>query len=258
VRTCERGLRILRADAHEHAALAGRRDRHVTADQKREAPEHRLLAHAILARELLAKAFGEIAVVGHAVKVHRQARRYAAPVERNVRSVEGAALEAALPGLCELLIDSVEHGASVGFLAPLSTAEALEYWQRIADAVNGGRCVLLLAGDGVLVGTVQLDVDTLPNQPHRATVSKLLVRSSARRRGTGEALMAAVERAALERGRWLLTLDTATPEAERLYARMGWTAAGPIPDYAMNPDRSLTATTWYWKRLSAEGPATGG
>ena len=169
----------------------------------------------------------------------------------NVWSVRGDALEAALPRLCELLIDSVEHGASVGFLAPLQVADAMAYWRRIAGAVDAGRCVLLLAGDGQVVGTVQLDIDTLPNQPHRATISKLLVHSSERRRGTGEALMAAAECEARSRGRWLLTLDTATAEAERLYARMGWTVAGPIPDYAMNPDGSLTATTWYWKRLSA-------
>ncbi len=54
---------------------------------------------------------------------------------------------------------------------------------------------------------------------------------------------------ALERGRWLLTLDTATAEAVRLYERRGWSAAGAIPDYAMNPDRSLTPTTFYWKDL---------
>ena len=104
--------------------------------------------------------------------------------------------------------------------------------------------------DGPVVGTAQLDVDTLPNQRHRATVSKLLVHTAARRRGVGEALMAALERAALEAGRWLLTLDTATPEAARLYERTGWTVAGVIPGYALNPDGSLTNTTFYWKRLA--------
>ncbi len=167
----------------------------------------------------------------------------------DVRIVRGPELEALLPRLCELLVDSVANGASVGFLDPLPADEAMAYWRRVAAAVESGRCVLLAAG---AVGTVQLDVDTLPNQPHRATISKLLVHSSARRRGIGEALMAAAEREALARGRWLLTLDTATPEAERLYQRMGWTAAGPIPDYAMNPDGSLTATTFYFKRLRAQ------
>jgi ribosomal protein S18 acetylase RimI-like enzyme len=100
-----------------------------------------------------------------------------------------------------------------------------------------------------VAGTVQLDVNTMPNQPHRGTVSKLLVHTAQRRRGVGEALMAALEGAALDAGRWLLTLDTATPAAERLYERMGWTRAGVIPDYALNPDGSLTQTAYYWRRL---------
>jgi ribosomal protein S18 acetylase RimI-like enzyme len=169
-----------------------------------------------------------------------------------VWAVDAASAEGVLPRLCEILVDSVHHGASVGFLEPLDSAQAEVYWRRIERAVAEGRCVLLVAEteDGGVVGTVQLDVDTLPNQPHRATVSKLLVHTTARRRGVGEALMAALERAALERGRWLLTLDTATDEAVRLYVRMGWTPAGTIPGYALNPDSSLTDTTFYWKRLA--------
>ena len=62
--------------------------------------------------------------------------------------------------------------------------------------------------------------------------------------------MAELERVALERGRRLLTLDTATGAAARLYERMGWSAAGTIPGYALNPDGTLTATTFYWKELS--------
>jgi len=156
------------------------------------------------------------------------------------------------PRLCAILIDCVEHGASVGFLAPLQADEAGAYWSRVERAVAEGRLTLLVGEleDSGVAGTVQLDTDTLPNQPHRATVSKLLVHTSARRRGLGEALMEGVERAARDAGRWLLTLDTATGEAERLYERTGWERAGSIPDYAMNPDRSLTQTTFYWKRLA--------
>jgi ribosomal protein S18 acetylase RimI-like enzyme len=156
------------------------------------------------------------------------------------------------PALCEILVDCVRNGASVGFLDPLSVAEADAYWQRIQRAVGEGRCVLFAGaiGGGGVAGTVQLDVDTLPNQSHRATVSKLLVHTSSRRRGLGEALMAELERVALGRGRWLLTLDTATGGAARLYERMGWSTAGTIPDYALNPDSSLTDTTFYWKNLS--------
>lgn len=160
------------------------------------------------------------------------------------------------PALCEILVDCVRHGASVGFLDPLDPAEADGYWLRIERAVADGRCVLIAAAvGGEVAGTVQLDVGTLPNQPHRATVSKLLVHTSARRRGLGRALMAELEQVALERGRWLLTLDTATGDAARLYERMGWQAAGTIPDYALNPDSTLTGTTFYWKRLSDERTA---
>jgi ribosomal protein S18 acetylase RimI-like enzyme len=160
-------------------------------------------------------------------------------------------IEALRPRLCEILVDCVHHGASVGFLDPLDPSDADAYWQRIGRAVDEDRCVLLVAApaDGDVAGTVQLDVDTLPNQRHRATVSKLLVHTSARRRGLGEALMAELERVAVDRGRRLLTLDTATGDAARLYERTGWQEAGTIPGYALNPDGSLTGTTFYWKQL---------
>jgi len=171
---------------------------------------------------------------------------------RDVWAVDPGRVRSLRPRLGEILIDCVANGASVGFLDPLSPEDADAYWQRIERAVREGR-VVLFAGSvgGEVAGTVQLDVDTLPNQPHRATVSKLLVHTSARRRGLGEALMAELEREALARGRRLLTLDTATGAAARLYERMGWSPAGTIPDYALNPDSSLTDTTFYWKRLSA-------
>jgi ribosomal protein S18 acetylase RimI-like enzyme len=168
-----------------------------------------------------------------------------------VRALDADTLEAVRPRLCEILADCVGHGASVGFLAPLARDEADAYWQRVSRALADRRCVLLVAelADGSVAGTVQLDVDTLPNQPHRATVGKLLVHSEARRRGVGEALMDAVEETALAAGRWLLTLDTATAEAARLYERRGWRAAGAIPYYALDPDGTLTDTVFYWKRL---------
>ena len=173
----------------------------------------------------------------------------------HVRKVDAAAMAAIRPRLCEILIDCVEHGASVGFLAPLDAAAADAYWGRIERAVAEERCLLFVAttADGSVAGTVQLDVDTLPNQPHRATVSKLLVHTAARRQGIGERLMAALEETAAEAGRWLLTLDTATDDAERLYRRLGWSRSGVIPSYALNPDGTLTDTVFYWKELARAG-----
>ncbi len=165
-----------------------------------------------------------------------------------------AEMDALRPRLGEILIDCVEHGASVGFLSPLDPLQADAYWRRVQHAVEAERCVLVVGslGDDVS-GTVQLDLDTMPNQPHRGTVSKLLVHTRARRRGLGEALMAELERQAVALGRWLLTLDTATDAAERLYRRMGWSASGAIPRYAMNPDSSFTDTVFYWKELGGPG-----
>jgi ribosomal protein S18 acetylase RimI-like enzyme len=177
------------------------------------------------------------------------------PEPHRVRALSAEAVAQARPRLREILIDCVRDGASIGFLDPLSPADADAYWWRIEKAVGGGRVILLAAevDGGSLAGTVQLDIDTLPNQPHRATVSKLLVHTSARRRGLGAALMLELEHEALAAGRWLLTLDTATGDAARLYERLGYERAGSIPEYAMNPDASLTATTFYYKRLTPDG-----
>jgi len=169
----------------------------------------------------------------------------------DVRALAAEAIPQLRPRLGEILIDCVSAGASIGFLAPLAPADADAYWSRIERAVAAGGVILLVGGveHGEPAGTVQLYIDTLPNQPHRATVSKLLVHTSARAQGLGEALMRALERAALEAGRWLLTLDTATGEAERLYQRLGYSVAGTIPDYALNPDSTLTPTTFFYKHL---------
>jgi GNAT superfamily N-acetyltransferase len=159
--------------------------------------------------------------------------------------------EAALDQLAAVLVDCVEGGASVSFMAPFSHEEALAFFRKVAAEVAAGDTVLLIARlDGRLVGTVQLGLDTPPNQPHRADVKKMLVHRIARNRGIGGALMARVEQEALRRGRWLLVLDTVTGEnGHRLYRRAGWTESGIIPDYALFPDGRLCDTTVMWKRL---------
>jgi ribosomal protein S18 acetylase RimI-like enzyme len=171
-----------------------------------------------------------------------------------VRVLDAAQAAALRPRLAGLLLDAVRHGANVGFLESLRREDAEAFWRRIERAVAARGVVLLAAElDGELVGTVQLDVDTLPNQPHRATVSKLLVHSTARRQGVGERLMRALEDEAARAGRTLLTLDTATAEADRLYRRLGFAEAGAIPGYALDPDGTPAAATFFWKALP--GPA---
>ena len=159
--------------------------------------------------------------------------------------------DAALDQLASVLVDCVEGGASVSFMAPFSQADGLAYFRKVADAVASGDTVLLAAKlDGKIVGTVQLGLDTPPNQPHRADLKKMLVHRAARGRGIGAALMAQIEVEAIRRGRWLLVLDTVPGEnGYRLYKRAGWTESGIIPDYALFPDGRLCDTAVFWKRL---------
>jgi GNAT superfamily N-acetyltransferase len=164
--------------------------------------------------------------------------------------LEGAEAAAAIDDLAEVLADCVAGGASVSFMSPFTQADAATYFRRVVDEVERGDTALLGARlNNRIVGTVQLGLDTPPNQPHRADVKKMLVQRSARRNGIGAALMHAVEEEARRRGRTLLVLDTASGDAERLYARSGWQRAGVIPDCALWPDGGLCATTFFWKRV---------
>jgi GNAT superfamily N-acetyltransferase len=159
---------------------------------------------------------------------------------------------ARLAELSSLLIDCVQGGASVGFLAPMTEAKAHAYWRDVVEGVAAGVRRLMAAEDaaGRIVGTVQLVFAGPENQPHRADVSKLLVQRSARRQGIGEALMRAIEATARAAGRTVLVLDTASADAERIYDRTGWSRLGVLPDYALMPDGSLCDTVFYYKRLS--------
>jgi GNAT superfamily N-acetyltransferase len=159
--------------------------------------------------------------------------------------------DAALEQLASVLVDCVEGGASVNFMSPFSQAEALAFFRKVAASVASGDTVLLTAKlDGRIIGTVQLGLDTPPNQPHRADVKKMLVHRAARGRGIGADLMARVEEEARRRGRWLVVLDTVPGDnGYRLYKRAGWIESGTIPDYAMFPDGRLCDTALFWKRL---------
>jgi ribosomal protein S18 acetylase RimI-like enzyme len=99
-------------------------------------------------------------------------------------------------------------------------------------------------------------LDLAPNQPHRAEIAKMMTRISHRHRGIATALLRAAERAAIERGRWHLVLDTAVDEgASGLYERLGFKLSGIIPEYALRPHGGLTGTMIYWKRLLDTVPA---
>jgi ribosomal protein S18 acetylase RimI-like enzyme len=160
-----------------------------------------------------------------------------------------------LAQLTEILIEVVASGGSVGFMHPLDAGAAGAYWKDALAAADRDERVVFGAWAGeVLAGTVTLLLHMPPNQPHRAEVAKLMTRPSHRGRGIATALVGAAETVAVELGRTLLVLDTAAEGgAARLYARLGFTLSGEIPDYALKPHGGLTSTLIFWKRIGPRG-----
>lgn len=153
--------------------------------------------------------------------------------------------------LGDLLIETVANGGSVSFMHPLALEVARGFWvNSLAAAEAGERVVLGAHVDGRLVGTVTLLLDCPPNQPHRGEIAKMMTSVGFRGRGIARALMLEAQRIARERGRTLLTLDTATEEgAGPFYEKLGFVRAGVIPDYAYKPHGGLCGTIIYYKRL---------
>jgi ribosomal protein S18 acetylase RimI-like enzyme len=153
--------------------------------------------------------------------------------------------------LSAMMIEVVANNGSVSFMHPLEPERARAFWDGALASADRGERIILGAFDGeILAGTVTLLLDCPPNQPHRAEVAKMMTRPIHRRRGIASALMHELERLAVQHGRTLLVLDTATVDgASRLYERHGFTLAGEIPDYALTPFGALTGTKIYWKRI---------
>jgi GNAT superfamily N-acetyltransferase len=166
-----------------------------------------------------------------------------------IRSITAAEATMLLPDLVELLQDSVENGASVGFLLPFSRSSNRDYWeQTLKEIESGNRTLLVAEKNGRVVGSVQLELATKANALHRAEVQKLLVHSVHRKQGLGRALMSAIEEVARDLGRTLLVLDTLQGDnGERLYAKCGYVRVGEIPGYASLSDGSLHATVLFYK-----------
>jgi GNAT superfamily N-acetyltransferase len=158
--------------------------------------------------------------------------------------------DAQIGGLADVAIDCVEGDASVGWMHPLSRERAVAFWRRVAEGVATGERALFVGEDAQGVcGTVHLVLTQPENQPHRADLTKMLVHRRARRRGLGAALLRAAEDAARTCGKILLVLDTASADAERLYARGGWVRVGNIPGYALWPRGGLCNTTVFYRQL---------
>jgi len=168
-----------------------------------------------------------------------------------IRQLSAAEGRQHVSALADVLLDCVEGGASVSFMASITRAEAESFFETvIGDVERGDRILLAAFVDSRLAGTIQCIAAAQPNQPHRADIAKLLVHRSARKRGIATRLMRAIEEASLLRGKTLLVLDTSTGDAaEHLYVSLGWNKVGIIPNYALYPDGRLGATTVFYKQL---------
>jgi GNAT superfamily N-acetyltransferase len=155
-----------------------------------------------------------------------------------------------------LLVENVDGGASIGFLAPLQPTAARAYWDDVVASLGEGRVLWVAEDAGDVVGSVQLAPCLKENGRHRAEVQKLFVLPSHRSRGIARRLMEALETHAIASGLTLLVLDTEVESpAEHVYRRLGWTRYGEVPNYALTPAGTLHATACYYKTLDARGQA---
>jgi ribosomal protein S18 acetylase RimI-like enzyme len=172
----------------------------------------------------------------------------------NIQQLSSDDVNQVINELVNLLQDSVTNGASIGFLLPISDNDASVYWQEVANLLKTPYRVMLVAkADEKVIGSVQLDLASRPNGNHRAEVIKLMVHSSWRNQGIGQALLHAIERKAQHAQRTTLVLDTREGDpSERLYLKMGYVRAGTIPEYARSTDGSLHTTVFMYKLLHSQ------
>ena len=169
---------------------------------------------------------------------------------RTIERLNRPAGDRDLRELARLLVDAVESGAAVSFMAPLPIERAEGWWRTVLSTADPAAIFLVARDDDGIAGSVQLHPAWAPNQPHRAEIVKLLVHRRSRRAGLGTQLMRSIEEAAYRAGYTLLTLDAkrGTP-AEKLYRDLGWVPVGTIPRYALDPDGTPHDAVIFYKDL---------
>jgi RimJ/RimL family protein N-acetyltransferase len=103
-----------------------------------------------------------------------------------IEAIDPSSYDDAIAGLAALLVDAVEGGASVNFLAGVTRDEAGAWWASRSEAVRSGTITVFVARDGDderIVGSTLLERSRNQNSPHRAEIGKVIVHRSARRRG---------------------------------------------------------------------------
>lgn len=165
-----------------------------------------------------------------------------------VHSIKGVA-----SSLNTLLINSVESGASIGFIAPLSLHAAHDYWQGVNTDLTTPYRRLYLAMEGEqVIGSVQLSLCSKANGMHRGEVEKLMVHTDYQGQGIAKQLMNTLETDANAMGISLLVLDTRMGDiASTLYRKLNYIEAGSIPGFAKSSAGTFDATVYFYKQIGS-------
>jgi GNAT superfamily N-acetyltransferase len=177
-----------------------------------------------------------------------------------VRVVASTELDILLPALVELLRESVDSGASLGFLPPLTDHDARRYWLSLGPELRAGSRLLFAAyvADR-LAGTGQLALASWPTARHRAELNKVMVATALRGHGIGRRLLHAIHDSACQLGRSLVLLNARRGDpAETFYTRLGYREVGVIPGYTVGTAGEAYDNVAMYRLLQAEGHAGAG
>ena len=156
--------------------------------------------------------------------------------------------------LVDLLQDAVQSGASVGFLSPLSTAEARNFWMAVLeDVARGERVVLLASENRTVLGCAQLLLTSRINARHRAEVQKLLVHSQHQRRGSGARVAPGDRKDRRAEGALPAARRCPRRRAGRaiVFARGLQQGRARFPRYQRGPDGHFDSTVIFFRNLDA-------
>ena len=153
-----------------------------------------------------------------------------------------------LDDLAELLLAIIASPASIGFLADTDFPTARAYWQALD--LTHKKLAIVRDDHGRIIATVQLNLASAGNSSHRGEIAKLMVHPQAQGLGLSKQLLSDAVSLARTLGLSLLVLDTLSDsKAAQIYAHLGWSKAGSIPNYASMPNGDLAATTYYYLEL---------
>ena len=167
-----------------------------------------------------------------------------------IRTVRPDEFPSLVPALVDLLIDTVDDGASLGFIPPVVPEAAWKYWiGLVSELAAGSRVLVGVFCDGHIAGSAQLWLPSLPNARHRADVQKVFIARTLRGRGVGAALMTALHECARQRERSLLLLHARRNVADRFYKPLGYREVGVIPGYSLGSNGARIDTASLYLEL---------